>query len=71
MKLLTPSFTGNHAYRALIPMDKAVSLLGYEMAKNSVMWDRPPWPRPHPADRAWHMHERRRISNQNEWQMGE
>lgn len=33
-----PSFTGKYAYRGLIPMDKAVSLLGDELARNSVMW---------------------------------
>lgn len=33
-----PSFTGKYAYRGLIPMDKAVSLLGDDLARNSVMW---------------------------------
>ncbi len=32
------SFTGNYAYKGLVPMDKAVSVLGDEMARNSVMW---------------------------------
>ena len=33
-----PQFTGKYAYRGLIPMSKAVDLLGDELAKNSVMW---------------------------------
>ena len=33
-----PSFTGKYAYRGLIPMEKAVGLLGDELARNSVMW---------------------------------
>ena len=33
-----PQFTGKYAYRGLIPMIKAVDLLGDELAKNSVMW---------------------------------
>ena len=33
-----PQFTGKYAYRGLIPMIKAVDLLGNELAKNSVMW---------------------------------
>ena len=33
-----PKFTGKYAYRGLIPMTKAVDLLGDELAKNSVMW---------------------------------
>lgn len=33
-----PQFTGKYAYRGLIPMTKAVNLLGDELAKNSVMW---------------------------------
>lgn len=33
-----PQFTGKYAYRGLIPMDKAVDLLGEELAQNSVMW---------------------------------
>lgn len=33
-----PEFTGKYAYRGLIPMEKAVSLLGDELARNSVMW---------------------------------
>ena len=33
-----PQFTGTYAYRGLIPMIKAVDLLGDELAKNSVMW---------------------------------
>ncbi len=32
------SFTGKYAYRGLIPMDKAVGLLGDEKARNSLMW---------------------------------
>ena len=31
-------FTGKHAYRGLIPMEKAVQLLGDELAKNSQMY---------------------------------
>ena len=33
-----PAFTGKYAYRSLIPMDKAVGLLGDELARNNVMW---------------------------------
>ena len=33
-----PDFTGKYAYRGLIPMEKAVGLLGDELARNSVMW---------------------------------
>lgn len=33
-----PQFTGKYAYRGLIPMTKAVDLLGDELARNSVMW---------------------------------
>lgn len=33
-----PSFTGKYAYRGLIPMEKAVGLLGDELARNSAMW---------------------------------
>ncbi len=33
-----PSFTGKYAYRGLIPMEKAVGLLGDDLARNSVMW---------------------------------
>lgn len=33
-----PSFTGKYAYRGLIPMEKAVDLLGDELATNSVQW---------------------------------
>lgn len=33
-----PTFTGKYAYRGLIPMGKAVGLLGDELARNSVMW---------------------------------
>ena len=33
-----PQFTRKYAYRGLIPMTKAVDLLGDELAKNSVMW---------------------------------
>ena len=33
-----PSFTGKYAYRGLIPMEKAVDLLGDELARNSVQW---------------------------------
>ena len=31
-------FTGKHAYRGLIPMEKAVALLGDELARNSQMY---------------------------------
>ncbi|KAK4693668.1 salicylate hydroxylase, partial [Lecanoromycetidae sp. Uapishka_2] len=33
-----PSFTKKYAYRGLIPMSKAVSLLGDELARNAVMY---------------------------------
>ncbi|CAF9916585.1 hypothetical protein IMSHALPRED_003240 [Imshaugia aleurites] len=33
-----PTFTGKYAYRGLIPMEKAVDLLGDELARNSIMW---------------------------------
>lgn len=33
-----PTFTGKYAYRGLIPMEKAVGLLGDDLARNSVMW---------------------------------
>lgn len=33
-----PVFAGAYAYRGLIPMEKAVALLGDEMARNGVMW---------------------------------
>lgn len=33
-----PVFAGTYAYRGLIPMEKAVALLGDEMARNGVMW---------------------------------
>ncbi|KAL8797860.1 MAG: hypothetical protein Q9195_000212 [Heterodermia aff. obscurata] len=33
-----PSFTGKYAYRGLIPMDKAVALLGDGLARNSVIY---------------------------------
>ena len=34
-----PSFTGKYAYRELIPMDKAVALLGDRLARNSTMYN--------------------------------
>jgi salicylate hydroxylase len=34
----TPTFTGKYAYRGLIPMDKAVELLGDELARNAQMY---------------------------------
>ena len=33
-----PTFTGKYAYRGLIPMDRAVSLLGDELARNGVIY---------------------------------
>ena len=33
-----PFFTGKYAYRGLIPMNKAVDLLGDELARNSIIW---------------------------------
>ena len=33
-----PSFTGKYAYRGLIPMEKAVGLLGEDLARSNVMW---------------------------------
>lgn len=33
-----PVFAGTYAYRGLIPIEKAVALLGDEMARNGVMW---------------------------------
>ena len=33
-----PVFTGKYAYREVIPMEKAVDLLGDEMARNGIMW---------------------------------
>ena len=33
-----PSFTGKYVYRGLIPMEKAVTLLGDEVARNSAQW---------------------------------
>ena len=33
-----PSFTGKYAYRCLIPMNKAVDLLGDELARNAIKW---------------------------------
>lgn len=33
-----PVFAGTYAYRGLIPMEKAVALLGDELARNGVMW---------------------------------
>ena len=35
---LQPIFTGKHAYRGLIPMDKAVAALGEEKARNRMMF---------------------------------
>ena len=31
-------FTGKYAYRGLVPMEKAIDLLGDELARNSQMW---------------------------------
>ena len=33
-----PSFTGKYTYRGLIPMNKAVDLLGDELARNAITW---------------------------------
>ena len=35
---LQPVFTGKHAYRGLIPMDKAVAALGEDKARNRIMF---------------------------------
>jgi salicylate hydroxylase len=36
--LSSPRFTGRYAYRSLVPMDKAVELLGDEKARNRAMY---------------------------------
>ena len=33
-----PSFTGKYAYRGLVPMENAVSLLGDDLARNGILW---------------------------------
>ncbi|CZT02996.1 hypothetical protein WAI453_012220 [Rhynchosporium graminicola] len=37
-EMTNPTFTGKYAYRGLVPMEKAVSALGEELARNSQMY---------------------------------